>query len=327
MPTNVTRWHRERHGEDFAFPRTLQTWTSYLPKSKSVEAFFNRSQSLEGTLWGCLGRDQRRRPYEKAKKLYEACRRGAADPREHFLSYDELVRRLNGMLEYLNGEPLEGEVFRGAPARVWEQAVGEYPLYRVAPAMQWLYRRDWAVVRITQGWARVRLTDGASGARYSLFYSNPEVFAAHEGDAVCVYYDREEFERPAQVILGRTGEYLCEAAYEERRGSFLSGDLSGHDVRKRWREAVLAAYGTVVKHAPSRQVPEEVAARRAMAGGRGELVVVDRRPAAGPEAAGARGEAVRPPGPEEWRRRGERLARQAEIAARLNALAGQGEGA
>jgi hypothetical protein len=72
----------------FTWPKTLQTFTSYLPKSKSIEAFFNRSQALEGTLWGALGRDQMRRPFEKAKKIFQTCQRGAADPRLHFLSHD-----------------------------------------------------------------------------------------------------------------------------------------------------------------------------------------------------------------------------------------------
>jgi hypothetical protein len=203
-----------------------------------------------------------RNPFEKTKKLYEACKRGAADPREHFLSQVEMLQQLKARLEYLNNEPMEGEVFRGVPRQIFDQAVSERPLMRMPDELQYLYRRDWKTVTITQGWARVRATHEIDGARYSLFYTNERVFAEHEGEQVVVYYDREEFEKPAQIHLARTGEFLCEARYEDRRGSFLDGDRSGHDVRKAWRHAVMSAYGTLVKYAPSRQIPAEIEARR-----------------------------------------------------------------
>lgn len=279
LPTNVTDWHRAKLGtplpgplpsegrgnDKFVFPQTLQTWTSYLPKSKSIEALFNRSQTLEGTIWGCLGRDQMRNPFEKTKKIYEACKRGAADPRQHFLDQREMLQQLSDRLKYLNSERMEGEVFRGIPQQIFDQAVSERPLKRMPDELEYLYRRDWKAVRITQGWARVRLTHEIDGSRYSLFYTNERVFAEHEGEEIAVYYDREEFEKPAQVHLARTGEFLCEAHYEDRRGSFLDGDRSGHDVRKAWRNAVMSAYATIVKYAPSRQVPAELEARRAAA--------------------------------------------------------------
>lgn len=340
LPTNITQWHREQwlkknpEAKEFPFPKTLQTWTSYLPKSKSIEAFFQRCQTFEGTLWGCLGRDQMRAPFEKTKKIYEACRRGTADPRLHFLSQEELVKRLNGILSYINEEPMEGEVFKGVPIQNFEQAVKEYPLFHVEPEMQWLYRRDWSVVQVTGYFVRVRLTDPMSGERYSLFYANPEVFAQHSGEEVAVYYDRENFEQPAQIILARTGEFLCEATYEDRKGSFLGGDQSGHDMRKRWKNAVMSVYSTLVKHSPSRQVPVEIAARRqeAKAAARqvdgrelrvesqktettAGTVTVDGRPAA----------AVLQPSrsAEQIEKQRNRLSQQAAIAQKLRALRGE----
>jgi hypothetical protein len=263
LPTTLTDWHREKLGEAAdCYPKTLQTWTSYLPKSKSVEAFFNRSQTFEGTLWGALGRDQMRKPYEKTKKLYEACRRRSADPRLHFLSQAEMVLRLRDQMNYLNNEPMEGEVFRGVPRAKFEAARAEHPLQLLAEDQRWLYRRDWKACTITNGWARLRLTEELSGERYSLFYTNPRIFADLEGADVVLYYDRENFEQPAQVILARTGEMICEAQYEERRGSFLDGDRTGHEIRSAWRNAVTSAYATIVPHAPSRQLPPEIAERR-----------------------------------------------------------------
>jgi hypothetical protein len=267
LPTNITPWHLEnqaKQGSNIEFPKTLQTWTSYLPKSKSIEAFFNRSQTLEGMLWGSLGRNQMRQPYEKMKKLFQECSRPRTkkDPRQHFLSGTELAARLMEMMRYLGNEPMEGEVFSGIPSQKWQQRIEEYPLVKLPEDMRWIYKRSWKRTQITQGWARVRLTDELSGDRYSLFYCNPEQFAAHEGAEVVVYYDQQHFEQPAQIILARTGEFLCEARYEDRRGSFLAGDKSGHDIAKRWKNATMTIHATIAKHAPSRQLPAEIKARR-----------------------------------------------------------------
>lgn len=262
LPSNPLPWHRERM-DGAEFPKNLQTWTSYLPKTKSIEAAFDRMQTLEGTIWGCLGRDQMRKPFEKAKQVYEACRRGTMDPRKHFLSHVEMVNKLRERLDFLNNEPMEGEVFSGIPRLHWENAIRDNPLYRLPDDQRWLYRRDWKQVTITQGWARIRLTDEALHKRYSLFYGNGRLFESLEGQDVIVYYDREHYEEPAEIILARTGEYLGQAEYVERKGSFLGGDKTGHELRKEWKDAVLASYGTIVKHAPSRQLPAEIAARRA----------------------------------------------------------------
>ncbi|MDR3457989.1 MAG: hypothetical protein P4N60_11125 [Verrucomicrobiae bacterium] len=275
LPANITPWHQAKLGSTgVPLPTTLQTWTSYLPKSKSIEAFFDRSQALEGTLYGCLGRDQMRRPFEKAKKLFQQCCRPGAkiDMREHFLSGTEIMARLNQMDDFLANEPMEGEVFKGVPQQKLQAALSEFPLYQMPEESRWLYRRDWKRLTITQGWARVRLTDPMSSERYSLFYVNPRIFAEIEGRDVIVYYDRENFETPAQIVAASRfsigsrefmpGDYVCEADYFQRPGMFLDQDRSGHDVRKAWKNAVMTIYGRASVHAPSRQVPESIREQR-----------------------------------------------------------------
>ena len=246
-------------------------WTSYLPKSKSIEGWFNRHQNLEGTLWGAMGRDQMRAPFEKAKKQYQQCSRPGAkvDPREHFLSGTEIAARLKGMIDFINSEPMEGEVFHGVPRAKFDQAVTEFPLHFLEEDKRWLYARNWTTVQVTKGWARVRLKDEISGRPYSLFYGNPAAFAHLEGARVAVYYDRTDFEQPAQIVAAdpvtiagqryAPGDYLGEAAYFERTGSFLDGDLTGHDIRKQWKNAVMTIYGTIAGHAPSRPLPSQAA--------------------------------------------------------------------
>lgn len=325
LPTNP----HDKTPADFVWPKTLQTFTSYLPKSKSIEAFFNRSQTLEGTLWGALGRDQMRRPFEKTKKIFQACQRGAEDPRNYFLSNTEMAARLNQMLDYLNHEPMEGEVFKGIPRVNFDAAISERPLFTFSGSpdleeLRWLYRRDWAVVQITSGYARVRLTHPVSGERYSLFYNNPQ-FANHEGEQVAVYYDRENFQDPAQIVMAKTGEFFCEAQYVERTGSFLGTDRTAHEVAKAWRNAVMSTYGTLVKHAPSRQLPPEIAARRSAARANsqspidnGQSTTIDGRPAtAAPAARGALAGALQAPTDEQWKKQQARISRNAALARQL----------
>jgi hypothetical protein len=343
LPTNLCEWHKQKLTPDqlTCFPKTLNTWTSYLPKSKSIEGWFNRHQTFEGTLWGSLGRDQMRNPFEKTKKKFQECQRGADDPRNHFLSGTEMAARIKALIDYVNGEPMEGEVFAGIPRLKFDQATREFPLYFMPEEQRYLYRRDWRTLQITKGYARVRLSDPfattAQGRRYSLFYCNPAVFAGKEGEEVVVYYDRENFEQPAQVHLARNGEFLCEAPYVERVGSFLEGDLSGHDIRKQWRNAVLSIYGTIVDHAPSRQVPSEIAARRREdkeTRGQGDTGTVTLSP--GPQVTlssvkpaivpsrKSTGLFPAPPTPDAWSKQQERLKRQAEQANRLRALTNNG---
>lgn len=325
LPTKLTDWHREKLGAAAdCFPRTMQTWTSYLPKSKSIEAWFNRSQAFEGTLWGALGRDQMRKPFEKTKKIFEACRRGAADPRQHFLSQTEMVQQLMQRIDYLNHEPMEGEVFKGVPRLKFDQALVEHPLDLLPLDQRWLYRRDWRPTTITRGWARLRLTDDISGERYSLFYTHPRHFADLEGQDVVVYYDRQNFEQPAQIILARTGEYLCDAQYEDRKGSFLEGDRTGHEIRAAWKNAVISTYATLVKHAPSRQVPAVIAARREAANRQPATCTVEPRTTSDVPSAVAvparRGSIPPPPTEDEFARKRARLAEEAEASRALQAM-------
>jgi hypothetical protein len=346
LPTQLTDWHHEKMGEAAkCFPTTLQTWTSFLPKSKSIEAAFNRMQTFEGTLWGCLGRDQMRKPFEKAKRLFQACQRGAEDPRNHFLSQTEMLTRLKGLLEYMNNEPMEGEVFNGIPQQRFQNDVEQFPLYRLPEDKRWLYAREWRAVTITNGHARVRLTHEISGQRFSLWYTNPRAFAEIEGVEVFVYYDKERFEEPAQIVAAKpcyirgerftAGQFICEATFLERVGSFLDGEQTAHELRKQWRNAVTTAYATIVPHAPSRQVPFEIAQRREESqkqtketkngqGGSPEpllspLSSVEVR-SVKPAIVPTRRHTFNPHTEDEQQQRSEQLRRDAELANRLRAL-------
>ena len=244
----------------------LRTYTSYLPKSKSVEGIFHRLQKFEGTMWGTLGRSQQRRPFEKTKKIYEACRTGKADPRLHFLSGTELMNRLNACIDMLEAETIEGEVFYGRPPERWAAGLEEHgSLLAEPPEGRWLMTSDWASVTIRQGFARIRRVDEVTGQPVSYFYAHPDFLGSLDGRGVLVYFNRDAFEDPAHILLpGPNGahQYLGTAEYVQHCGMFLDGDLDGHELRKRQTGIVSTLYSDLVPYIASRQIPAEIAQRR-----------------------------------------------------------------
>ena len=262
LPSTMLPYHVERMN-GASFP-SLQTFTSFLPKSKSVEGVLHRLQKFEGTLWGSLGRDQMRKPFERAKKIFEACKRGAASAPLHFLSLDEITRRYLALLEDYHAEPVQGEVFRGRPLEVFQAGITEHGPRATPPVeVGHLYRSDWACVTVARSLVRIRRQNHELGRSVSYFYQNPELFARPDvdGKRVLVYFDRDAFESPADVV-SLEGEWLGQAHYFQRVGMFLDGDLSGHEERRASRDAVTAIYQSVLPHIPSRQLPAEIAARR-----------------------------------------------------------------
>ena len=284
LPSALLPWHVDKmNGAGFS---TLQTFTSYLPKSKSIEGAFHRLQKLEGCLWGSLGRDQQRRPFEKAKKIYEACKRGAASPPLHFLSLSEINRKLLALIGEYHAEPIQGEVFRGKPLEVFERGLGEHGALRPPPVESgYLYRGDWSTVKIARGLARIRRQNHELGRQVSFYYEAPELFARPDVDGreVLICFDRDAFETPADVLSVDGQTWLGQAHYFQKPGMFLDGDLSGHEERRASRDAVTAIYQSVLPHIPSRQIPAEIAARREAArttattldNGRGRVVEIE----------------------------------------------------
>jgi hypothetical protein len=70
----------------------LRTIRSYRPTTKIIENRFNFLQTCMATIHGQLGRT--RGAMERQTKLWMACRDGRADPRDYFLSMDEIAARI-----------------------------------------------------------------------------------------------------------------------------------------------------------------------------------------------------------------------------------------
>lgn len=268
LPTTILPWHRkhlESIGQEASMlPRTLETYTSYLPKSKSIEALFHRLQKFEGTLWGALGRDQMRCAFEKTKLVYEACKRGAADPGLHFLSADEMMQRVDRLCAEYASETIEGRVFNGRPDQVWARGIREHgPLTRLPEHLRYLYRRDWSVVKIDRGLAHAQRKDPATGKPQHFYYANADLFARSDVDGrrAIVYFDALDASAPAEIV-SLAGTYLGQAEFVEKQGMFFGTNEQGHRLRREMAGAVQTYYSDVAAEIPSLQVPDEVADRR-----------------------------------------------------------------
>lgn len=266
LPNRILPWHREHAGADLSIlGTTLKIFTSYLPKSKSVEGWFNRSQRLRQAIWGYAGRDQRKTPQEKILKLAGACQRGTENPAEHFMLMEELYDAYGRSIQELNQDRMEGEVFSGVPQQVWEEWTTKAGCEQLDmhPASAWMYKNMWAQGVVKGPFIRARLTDELTRARYTEVWSSATDLHAYDGKTVLVYWDRDDIDSPAVIIDGRTGDFLCEAEHFDKPGMFLDDDMTGLRIVKEWERFNCTLYGNVKKFIPSLRKPEGVRQRQA----------------------------------------------------------------
>ena len=264
LPSNILDWHREQSAVARLLPPTLTIFTSYTPKSKPIEGWFNRSQRLRQAFWGYAGRDQRREPQERIVKLFNACKRGAENPAEHFMTLEELEKAYGQSVMDLNADRMEGEVFSGVPSETWNEWVNKpgFELKRMHPEMAWMYRGMWAQGTVKGPFVRVRLTDELTRKRFSLFWQNATELSRFDGKTVAVYWDAKDHTLPAYVVDPRSAEFVCDAAHLDRVGAFLDDDMTGLNGVKQWEKFHTAIYGAIKSEIPSLQMPDGVRERR-----------------------------------------------------------------
>lgn len=260
LPANVLAYHRQIANKPL--PNTLTMWRSVLPKTKPIEMAFRLQQPLEGILWGGLGRDQRRVANEKNQKLFEACRRGAADPGLHFLSWTEIAERMGKIIEYLNQDPMEGPKRRGRPAEEWMKALKEHGgLYSLPTDLQWMYRSHSVVREIRGAFVDCSYKSPITGKTVKLHYSNPKAFAELDGRRVVVFFDTDNPERPAEVV-SESNQWLCQAEHWNGTGAFIAGNEDGFKISNQYFSAVMRLTKIIAQRSPSQQLPPEIEARR-----------------------------------------------------------------
>jgi hypothetical protein len=268
LPNCILPWHHEHAKADLsALPNHLVIKTSFTPKSKPVEGWFNRSQKLRQAFWGYAGRDQRKEPQEKVVKLIGACNRGTENGFEHFMTMDELKQAYGQSIFELNSIRMEGEVFSGIPAQLWEEWTTKagFEQLTMAPSTAWMYKSMWAQGFVHGPFIRVSLTDELTRRRYKEVWSSPCDLHEYDRKHVLVYWDPDKLDAPAIVIDPRSGEYLCQAEHFDKPGAFLDGDMTGLEVVHDWERFNVTKYGRVKDFIPSLQKPEGVRERQAEA--------------------------------------------------------------
>ncbi len=192
---------------------------------------------------------------ERETKVWTSCRNGHTDPREFFLSMDDTTRRIEAVMHAVNNEPVEGEVYRGVPDKVWADGVGAAPLKPLPAGRAWLFARNRAVVTVRKHHARVRMT-GPEGPASFWFFA-PEL-VEWEGRQVGVYFD-PVWPRQRAVITDATGEagstpnqIVCQAELAGRVPQFSCADgyddEGGYERRRAYINAVRSEYRALGLH-------------------------------------------------------------------------------
>jgi hypothetical protein len=176
---------------------------SQSPTTKIIEHRFNFFQTVCSTIPGQIGRS--RGEMERANKLWTECREGRRDPREHFLSFNELSDQIEKKLHYVNHEPVEGLVYHGVPADMYARGIAERgeELRPLAPEHGYLFSRDRRETTCNKGHAMVRYTR-PDGTRGGWWFYHPDLFR-WQGEQVAVYFDKECAQAGATVVPLRPG--------------------------------------------------------------------------------------------------------------------------
>jgi len=204
----------------------LKVITSQSPTTKIIENRFNFFQTICATIPGQIGRS--RGEMERINKIWTQCREGHADPRKHFLSYDEVCDQIEAKLHFVNSEPVEGTVYHGIPAAIWAKAIAENPLQKVDSAKAYLFARDKASVTLNKCHAMVRFTR-PDGSRDAWWFHRPDLYD-YQGLKCSVYYDKYDVASGATIVIteGRhTGKVLGHAELISGCPQFALGE---HDM-------------------------------------------------------------------------------------------------
>ncbi len=174
---------------------------SFAPRTKSIESFFNILQKVLGCTGVQVGR--KRGEFEKANKDWLLCRAGKKHPAEcGFLHGDELVKRIASAMQFLNGEPREGEVYKGVPDEIWQRDLKATALREIDPSRAWIFYPVKRPATLRDGMVRCRFADHDC----SYWFTNPEVFAElGKGHKVIVCFDPAIPEQGAVVFNAEIG--------------------------------------------------------------------------------------------------------------------------
>jgi hypothetical protein len=263
LPSRVLPWHIENTAKGKFLPPTIKIYTSYTPKTKSIESWFNRSQRLRQAFYGYAGRDQRKAPQERVVKLFDACKRGTENPIEHFYHIDDILAAYTKSVEDMNLDPVQGEVFNGVPGDLWNEWTTKpgYEQLRIHPEMAWMYKSMWAMGKVKGPYVKVRIINELTRKTDVIYWENPTELDRFDGRQVAVYWDRNRLDQPAYIVDPATNTFHCEAQPCQPVGMFLDDSTDGYETVKAWEQFQTIRYGSIKSHIASLQKPECITER------------------------------------------------------------------
>ena len=222
----------------------LRVIVSQSPTTKIIENRFNFFQTICSTIKGQIGR--KRGEMEEMNKIWTACRNGHRDPREYFLSFEEVCDQVEQKLHYVNSEPVEGNLYHGVPAAMWKEGIEANPL---KPNRGFLFSRDKTQITASKGHVCVRKS-APDGRRGAWWFHHEELYR-YDGMKCAVYYDQYCLEAGATLVIaeGRhAGKVLGGAELVEGCPQFAIGgediitDLTGINRKRGFMDAVRSEY-------------------------------------------------------------------------------------
>lgn len=236
----------------------LRVIESQSPTTKIIENRFNFFQTICGTI-PTLQIGRQRGEMERENKLWTAMRQGRRDPREHLLSYEQVSEHIEAKLHYLNSEPVEGNLYNGIPAQLWQEGIETKPLSRLDESKAFIFARDKHVITATKCHVMVRFTrqDKTRGA----WWFHHRDLHRYEGQRMDVYLDHYTPESGATIVHAEgpeRGRVLGHAEHIEGAPQFALGFQTGEDTaaadrlcagldrRKAFTDAVIAEYRSIV---------------------------------------------------------------------------------
>lgn len=225
----------------------LRVIVSQSPTTKIIENRFNFFQTICATIKGQIGR--KRGEMEEMNKIWTACRNGHRDPREYFLSFEEVCDQVEQKLHYVNSEPVEGTIYHGVPAAMWKDGIDANPLKPMDPERGFLFSRDKTQITASKGHVCVRKT-APDGRRGAWWFHHEELYR-YDGLKCAVYYDQYCVEAGATLVVaeGRhAGKVLGGAELVDGCPQFALGsediitNLDGLNRKRGFMDAVRSEY-------------------------------------------------------------------------------------
>ncbi|HOX01129.1 MAG TPA: hypothetical protein PKW32_02015 [Verrucomicrobiota bacterium] len=170
----------------------LQFIHARLPRAKPVERVIGAIQNLMEGLPGYVGRNEQIEKFEGVQKLILAASRGKEDPRQHFMSADGWMDKLDGICREYNSDPQDGKLDGLSPEDAFHQFNDlSNPQTRLDASVRYLLAHHKRPVKVHA--SGIKLQFGKQTYRYMSNETGPLV-----GETVLAWFDPGE---PDSIVI------------------------------------------------------------------------------------------------------------------------------